>query len=290
MTLRIHFINVGEGDCTILELPDDKVMIVDIRNGRRKHDEANVEFENPIRYLGKLSRSDIFRYVQSHPDMDHMDGLSDLARSYTITNFWDTENTKPKPEEFGYGFREEDWDAYQTLRKNAKFRLRDTNPIGLAHGGSFPYNVYVLNPSKFLLDEGNKIEDWNLLSYIILIEYEGLKLLLGGDASDAAWESVYNWTQKNAEAEKLLSGVTIFKVSHHGKNSSYCGAEILNLTNPQKIVISKGSTDDGSSAYGKYYNWSGGAKNMLLTSKGTIIADYYDEKNRKYSIDYVSKR
>jgi len=289
MTFRVHFLNVGAGDCTILELPDDKVMVVDIRNARRKHSEANADCENPIRYLGKLPRSDVFRYVQTHPDMDHMDGMSDLVGSYSITNFWDTENTKPKPEEFGYGFREEDWDAYQTLRKNAKFRLRGTDPIGLAQGGSFPYNIYVVNPSKYLLDEGNESEDWNLLSYIILIEYEGLKILLGGDASDAAWESVYNWTTKNAEAEKLLSGVTIFKASHHGKNSSYCGTEILDLITPQKIVISKGSTDDESSAYGKYYNWSGGAKNMFLTSEGTIIADYHDVQNHKYSIDYVSE-
>ena len=33
-TLKIHFLNVGNGDCTIIELPDDSLMMVDIMNGR----------------------------------------------------------------------------------------------------------------------------------------------------------------------------------------------------------------------------------------------------------------
>jgi hypothetical protein len=30
--------------------------------------------------------------------MDHMDGLSLLERKCTIINFWDTDNTKPRPD------------------------------------------------------------------------------------------------------------------------------------------------------------------------------------------------
>lgn len=290
MTFKTHFLSVGNGDCTILELPDNEIMIVDIRNARLVNQEASADFENPIRYLRRLtSKSGIIRYIQTHPDMDHMDGLSDLNTGFSIGNFWDTDNAKSKPEEFGYGFRETDWDTYKKLHKSdlTRFNLRNTEPIGVKEGGSFPYNIYALSPSKTLLDGANESEDWNLLSYVVLIEYEGLKLVLGGDASDSAWESVYAWTKTEAKAKKLLSDVTIFKASHHGRNTSYCWAEMLELMAPQKIVISKGSTDPGESAYGKYYNWSGGADNMFLTSKGTIVADYQDVPNRKYSINYI---
>ena len=32
--------------------------------------------------------SSIFRYVQTHPDMDHMDGIEALFHKFSPTNFW----------------------------------------------------------------------------------------------------------------------------------------------------------------------------------------------------------
>ena len=49
---------------------------------------------NPVEYIKRWHMSDIFRYIQTHPDMDHMDGLKNLANSKLIINFWDTTNTK----------------------------------------------------------------------------------------------------------------------------------------------------------------------------------------------------
>ena len=31
--LKIHFLNVGNGDCTIIELPDGNLMMSDVFNG-----------------------------------------------------------------------------------------------------------------------------------------------------------------------------------------------------------------------------------------------------------------
>lgn len=46
--LRVHFVDVGQGDATVVELPDGKVMLVDGGNGS---DEAN---KSLIRYLNAL--------------------------------------------------------------------------------------------------------------------------------------------------------------------------------------------------------------------------------------------
>ncbi len=285
--MKIHFLNVGNGDCTIIELPDNTIMMVDLRNARNDSS-YNHDFENPIRYLRQLTSSQsIFRYAQTHPEMDHMDGLADLAANYSITNFWDTENKRKKPEEFSDEFREKDWDKYQELHKgnDTKFRYRSTSKIGL-NNGEFNYNIYVLNPTEQSVSQGNEGEDWNLLSYIVLIEYQEFKLLLGGDASDDAWQNLYRWIVNNPDAKSLLSNITVFKASHHGRNSSYCGSELLDIMKPQKIVISKGSVPPDQSAYGKYYEYMRGAENLFLTSKGTVIAHYNDIENRKYLIKY----
>jgi hypothetical protein len=47
MSMTLHFLNVGNGDCTIIELPDGNLMMVDIGNcgGTKK------ELTDPIRHL-----------------------------------------------------------------------------------------------------------------------------------------------------------------------------------------------------------------------------------------------
>lgn len=55
MSLRVHFLNVGNGDCTVVELPDSKIMMVDVCNARIIPREAVSEFTNPLQYLGALN-------------------------------------------------------------------------------------------------------------------------------------------------------------------------------------------------------------------------------------------
>ena len=49
---------------------------------------------NPISYMRDHGINNIFRYVQTHPDIDHMDGIEALFDEFSPTNFYDTDNTK----------------------------------------------------------------------------------------------------------------------------------------------------------------------------------------------------
>ncbi len=48
----------------------------------------------PFNILKDFGVSTIFRFILTHPDMDHMDGMKSLFDSFSILNFWDTANTK----------------------------------------------------------------------------------------------------------------------------------------------------------------------------------------------------
>ncbi len=51
---------------------------------------ARLKLTNPIEFLTAGFRGkSIWRYVQTHPDMDHMRGISVLDRQFTINNIWD---------------------------------------------------------------------------------------------------------------------------------------------------------------------------------------------------------
>jgi len=70
---------------------------------------------NPLDYAGSLGISKIFRFILTHPDMDHLDGLNVLLNELNVTNFWHTGTKRERPDFSGGGYKEEDWDRYETL-------------------------------------------------------------------------------------------------------------------------------------------------------------------------------
>jgi hypothetical protein len=68
----------------------------------RKLQEAKDRLTNPIDYLkARFTPRSIFRYIQSHPDMDHMAGLHRLCvdEKYQVVNMWDTKHCIQKDED-----------------------------------------------------------------------------------------------------------------------------------------------------------------------------------------------
>jgi beta-lactamase superfamily II metal-dependent hydrolase len=96
-----HFLNVKEGDCTIIEHGSGHVSMIDVCNARkeekllsavesyflqkssektaaasgaRKNYGQKAHPVNPISYLQDHSIYSLFRFVLTHPDMDHLAG------------------------------------------------------------------------------------------------------------------------------------------------------------------------------------------------------------------------
>ena len=71
--LRVHFLSVGQGDSTILEFPDGKVMLVD--GGTNEKESVGTI----MRYLNALKIKKIDMLVLSHADSDHCGGLKEVV-------------------------------------------------------------------------------------------------------------------------------------------------------------------------------------------------------------------
>ena len=132
----IHFLNVKEGDCSIIEHNSGHTTVIDVWNAKPVEpvQEALLEtmaksergisgnFQqkkypmNPISYMNERGISSIFRYVQTHLDMDHMDGVEALFDNCSPTNFWDTDNTKKMQASSWEGspYRASDWEFTRT--------------------------------------------------------------------------------------------------------------------------------------------------------------------------------
>ena len=188
---KIHFLNVDEGDCSIIQHDSGLITMIDVCCGNIEEKEAVTEVfsadsvnqvqgnfnmkaypTNPVLYLKRQHIKEIFRYIQTHPDMDHMDGLKNLYDSVTILNFWDTENTKAQEfDENGKSGRylKKDWDCYSLLRKKKdapkalfyydgssnKYYAEDDN------GVLKDDYLKILSPTKELIKAAEEAQDWN---------------------------------------------------------------------------------------------------------------------------------
>ncbi len=59
MPLVIHFLNVGHGDCTFIELPSKRLMMIDINNSKSlpEADKVALEAANKVSILNSADRN-----------------------------------------------------------------------------------------------------------------------------------------------------------------------------------------------------------------------------------------
>jgi len=140
----VHFLNVCEGDCSIIQHGSGHFSVIDICNGNAPSQPmtarglAELLMEtaqrsgsargmsgnygmkdsptDPVAYMRGIGISNVFRFILTHPDMDHLDGFKELCDEIGITNFWDSGVRRPKPDFSGGQYEEADWDHYVRVR------------------------------------------------------------------------------------------------------------------------------------------------------------------------------
>ncbi len=165
--------------------------------------------------------SEIWRFISTHPDMDHLDGFNSLMNQFAVYNFWDHGARKMKPDFSGSPYREADWDRYVKVRDGKE---QDTNVIEVLQNSTFKYAnnddengsgdcITICSPNSELIQECNRNQQFNDASYIIVYRAQGGKVVLAGDADDLAWECALE------KYHDLLKNVGFLLAPHHGRDS-----------------------------------------------------------------------
>ena len=252
----IHFLNVKEGDCSVIQHGSGRVSVIDVSNAKPSHTEASKSemsraafgtravqgnFNqkaypvNPVAYLEEHGISSIFRFILTHPDMDHMDGIKAFFDTFKPAAFWDTNNKKEMDNSSWSGspYNQYDWDFYKSLRDSKP----DYNPKRLANlsgdngqywnrgegGGTGGDGYTILAPTQKLVDEANKKDDYNDCSYVLLYRVGDKRIIFGGDSHDETWEHILsNWGKDVSDIDLLIA-------PHHGRDSgrSYDFLDVL---------------------------------------------------------------
>lgn len=247
----IHFLNVGEGACTIIQHVDKKVTMIDVCCA--SDEERTDNNTNPTDYLKGLGIKSIFRYIQTHPDRDHMDGLNSIAK-YKIYNFWDIRNSKKQSDEDGR-YKAEDWECYQKLResevdpKAVRFYANDTKKYFAADDNGVKRNDFfqILSPTREMVDEANETAEWNdsnNCSYVLLYTIENRKVLFCGDIGKAVLEEIV------VKYKNELKDIDVLVAPHHGRKGDIDDFSFLKLMNPKLVIM--GNVPAGDSAKDEY--------------------------------------
>lgn len=261
----IHFLNVKNGDCTLIQHSSGHNTLIDISNGNDINEfykaESTLEESlspkgnfkqklypvNPIKYLQDLEINQIFRFILTHPDMDHMDGIKKLFNTFKVINFWDTRNNKAI-EIFANSssYKKEDWEFYQDIR-NLESECKVLYLLSKSKG--YFYNkgqnkndnsdgdgLYILAPTEDLIQEANSTKDYNDCSYVILYHKNRKKIIFAGDSGKKTWDYILN------EYKKLVTDIDVLIAPHHGRKSGG-NDEYLNVLNPKLTLFGNANSE-----------------------------------------------
>lgn len=204
--LEVHFLDVGQGDAIFIESPTGVQVLVD--GGPN----AGVLAE-----LGKkmsfFDRS-IDLMIATHPDTDHVGGLTDVLVRYEVGSVLYTENESDSPAATSFMRALQAEGAVQTLaRRGQRYDL----------GGGVMLEV--------LFPENNpKDLESNTSSIVAKVTYGETEVLLTGDSPKSIEEYLVLVEGENLESD-------ILKVGHHGSRTS-TSELFLAEVNPIYAVIS----------------------------------------------------
>lgn len=240
-TLEVSFLNVGQGDAIFIEGPTGIQMLID--GGRDR---------SVLRELGKrmgpLDRS-LDLVVETHPDADHIGGLTPVFKSYDVGAFMSPgiPNITTPTQAL------EDAVAHEVILKPILARRGMRVDLG---GGAY---AEVLFP-----DRNVEQLETNTGSVVLRVVYGNTSFFLSGDSPEA----VENWLVQ-LDGEELQSDV--LKAGHHGSRTS-TGEPLLSLADPEVVIISAGKDNSYGHPHKEVLEriTTSGAKTLSTAEEGTI--------------------
>ncbi len=228
--LRIHFLDVGQGDSTLIELPDGKIVLID---GGNAQEENSTKI---LRYLNALKIDTIDHLVVSHADSDHCGGLKTVVENKKILTAY-LPNTKPT-------VNAEYSEFYAAILKEGCQRVYSSRAVRIGSVfEAYPFTLAFLYPySKDVFEDAET--DTNESSSVVWLDYCGVSALFTGDAPLETENLLMQDDKLNVfdTVEVSLTDTEILKVSHHGSADS-TSLDFLQYLGVETAVISCGKNN-----------------------------------------------
>jgi competence protein ComEC len=216
---RLSFLDVGQGDCTLIELASGKTILLDGGGTRDNRFDIGRRVVAPYLWNRGIRRLDLV--ILSHPHPDHVNGLLFLLRKFAVREVWSSGRGPDLP---GYeAFSRTAAEMHVTHRVVSA----EAPPVALGDA-----ELRILHPrQEFSAEETKAYAAENDESLVVRIADRGRVFLFPGDIGS------------EAEGRLIRTGVDlkcdVLKIPHHGSKSSSSGPFVA-LSRPGIAVATVG--------------------------------------------------
>lgn len=272
----IKSFSVEEGDMFYINHGSDSFTIIDCC----LPDEDSGKIVQEV--MAKHADKGITRFISTHPDQDHLRGLTYLDDKIKIVNFYCVENQIIKEDETVdfkryCALRDSDKAFYIKSGCSRRWINQSSEERGSA-GVTILWPVIENEHYKEALEIAEEGENCNNVSAIIKYSLEGgATVLWMGDLETEFMEKIknsINWPE-----------IDILFAPHHGRDTGKIPESILEKLNPKLIIIGEAPSEELN-----YYN---GYNTISQNSAEDIIFECIDKKvhifvsNPSYSVDFL---
>lgn len=209
-TLQIYYLDVGQGDSTLIRTPKNQYILIDAGN--------NDQGKNVVKYMNHLGVKTLDAMIATHPDADHIGGLDDVLKAFDVKSVY-----APKVSHTTDTFKdfltavENEGRTIKTTKAGTSLELEGITTEFLA-----PLNEY-----------GDELNDW---SAVLKLTYKETSFLFTGDAGLQS--------EKDLLAIGADLNADVIKIGHHGSKTSSSKA-FIDAIKPKYSVISVGKNNYG---------------------------------------------
>lgn len=203
IVLKVHYLDVGQGDSIFLEFPNEKTMLIDAS--------VSDASDKIINYIEALNYSKIDYLIATHPHSDHIGGMKEVVNNFDLGLIYMPKVVTTTT-------------TYENLLQaiaNKGHKIK-TAKAGLNIIDEGNLKVEILAPNS------ESYEELNDYSVVLKVTYKDRSFIFMGDAEKLSEDEITH----NVKAD-------VIKIGHHGSSSS-TSSRFLKRVNPGFAVISVG--------------------------------------------------
>ncbi|MBE6679832.1 MAG: MBL fold metallo-hydrolase [Ruminococcaceae bacterium] len=208
-SIHVHFIDVGQGDCALIQSSHGNILI-DAGTFDSRFDIVD--------YVDSLDVTTFEYAIFTHPHEDHIGAAKTLLKEYDVKNIImpDAVHTTPTFQYTIESIEKENCEVYEAVAGDS-YSVGDIRIDIFAPGSYYDTN------------------DLNNMSVVCKVTYGEVSFLFTGDAEEESEDSM-RYYGYDLDCD-------ILKVAHHGSSTSST-PEFINAVSPEVAIVSAGLDND----------------------------------------------